>query len=159
MLFGERHAICSLVHDISLQRILYGVEQVKWIISYQANLSIYKSSLKLTFEFSCNHEWSFIFYLKLFIQVRSMLKFCQYLNKTQQFKTIGHLSLCSQEDYLVLGFKLVFSELKIKSWSGGFLNFKVGTLKSLLSAATIVSPSPEKPEEIFLILHTFLPSV
>lgn len=44
-----------------------------------------------------------------------MLKFCQYLNKTQQFKTIGHLSLCSQEDYLVLGFKLVFSELKIKS--------------------------------------------
>ena len=135
----------------------FSMESSKWSESFLTKQTY--QFIQLTFEFSCNHEWSFIFYLKLFIQVRSMLKFCQYLNKTQQFKNIGHLSLCSQEDYLVLGFKLVFSELKIKSWSGGFLNFKVGTLKSLLSAATIVSPSPEKPEEIFLILHTFLPSV
>lgn len=44
-----------------------------------------------------------------------MLKFCQYLNKTQQFKNIGHLPFCSKEGYLVLGFKLIFSELNINS--------------------------------------------
>ena len=40
-----RDRLCSLVHDISLQRILYGVERMKWIISYQVNLSIYKNLL------------------------------------------------------------------------------------------------------------------
>lgn len=115
-----RDRFCSLVH-ISLQRIPYGVKWMKWIISYQVNLSIY--ALQLTFEFSCNHEWSFMFYLlKLFIQVRSMLKFCQYLNKTQQFKTTGHLSFYSKESYLVLRFKLLPSEVKI-SWGGSFHKF------------------------------------
>lgn len=111
----------------------FSMELSKWSESFLTKpiLSIYKPSLQLTFEFSCNHEWSFIFYLKLFIQVRSMLKFCQYLNKTQQFKNIGHLSFCSKEGYLVLGFKLIFSELKIKSWGGDFLNFKVGMLKKV----------------------------
>lgn len=104
------------VHDISLQRILYGV---KWIISYQVNLSIYKPAVQITFEFSCNHEWSFIFYLfKLFIHVKNMLKFCQYLNKTQQFKTtksfvfffkrkLNYLIL----NYLMLKFREIPSEL------------------------------------------------
>lgn len=129
MLFGERQALFSCSWYFSAKNSLWSWASESFLT--KPILSIYKPSLQLTFEFSCNHEWSFIFYLKLFIQVRSMLKFCQYLNKTQQFKNIGHLSFCSKEGYLVLGFKLIFSELKIKSWGGDFLNFKVGTLKKV----------------------------
>lgn len=51
----------SLVWDISLQRILSGVKPMKWII-WPSKL-IYEPAFQLTFASSCNHEWSFIFYL------------------------------------------------------------------------------------------------